>query len=237
MTLPSQSVTPEIKKMLATATHRRFAKGSLIVREGDPSSELFFILSGSVTVMMEDSDGHELILSYLGPGEFFGELGFFGGSARRSAYVRARSDCEVALIGYDRFKRMILEQPDLLLQITSQIAARLRATSEKLGHLAFLDVTGRVARTLLDLARDSQAITHPDGMLVRITREELGRLVNCSSKMTGKVLRNLEEQGLIQAHGKSIVVIGGSTTRPWTIDATPGETAPALIADSGHTEL
>lgn len=206
--------TPEIKKMLATATHKRFATGSVIVREGELSSELFFILRGSVTVIMEDSDSHELILSYLGPGEFFGELGFFGASAKRSAYVRARSDCEVAQIGYDRFRHLIREQPELLLQITAQIAARLRATSERLGHLAFLDVTGRVARALLDLAHDSQAITHPDGMLVRITREELSRLVNCSPKMTGKVLRNLEEQGLIQAHGKSIVVIGESICAP-----------------------
>jgi CRP/FNR family cyclic AMP-dependent transcriptional regulator len=59
---------------------------------------------------------------------------------------------------------------------------------------------------LLDLARDSEAMTHPDGMLVRITREELGRLVNCSREMAGRVLQNLEAQGLIQVEGKSIVV-------------------------------
>ena len=86
--------TPEIEKMLALATRRRFAPKSLIVHEGAMSTELFFILRGWVTVRMEDADGHELILSYLGPGEFFGELGFFGTAAKRSAYVSTRSECE-----------------------------------------------------------------------------------------------------------------------------------------------
>jgi len=226
MAVAPKSLTPEIEKMLASATRKRFAPKSLIVHEGETPTELFFILRGSVTVLMEDPDGRELILSYLGPGEFFGELGLFSTTAKRSAYVGARSDCEVAQIGYERFKQLIREQPELLLQLTAQIAERLRATSEKLGHLAFLDVTGRIARALLQLVSDSQAISHPNGMLVRITREELGRLVNCSAKMTGKVLRNLEEQGLIQVRGKSIVVIG----------VAPGDSAPPGSADTGKRD-
>lgn len=213
--------TPEIEKMLAAAARTRVAAKSLIVRKGETPSALYFILRGSVTVLVEDADGNELILSYLGPGEFFGELGFFNPAAKRSAYVRARSDCELAQISYDRFKQLIREQPELLLQLTARIAERLRTTSEKLGDLAFLDVTGRIARALLQLAGDSQAITHPDGMLVRITREELGRLVSCTREMTGKVLRNLEEQGLIQARGKNIVVIGARVPSPWSTASHP----------------
>ena len=200
--------------MLAAAARARVAAKSLIMRKGETSNALFFILRGSVTVLVEDADGNELILSYLGPGEFFGELGFFNPATKRSAYVRARSDCELAQIGYDKFKQLIREQPELLLQLTARIAERLRTTSEKLGDLAFLDVTGRIARALLQLASDSQAITHPDGMLVRITREELGRLVSCTREMTGKVLRNLEQQGLIQARGKNIVVMGARGPSP-----------------------
>jgi CRP/FNR family cyclic AMP-dependent transcriptional regulator len=210
MPTPRSPFTSEIEKMLAAATRSRVSAKSVIVREGDTPAALFFILRGSVTVVMEDFDGRELIISYLGPGEFFGEMGLFNPAAKRSAFVRARMDCEIAQISYDRFKQLIREEPELLLQLTAQLAERLRATSEKLGHLAFLDVTGRVARALLQLAHDSQAMTHPDGMLVRITREELGRLVNCSREMTGKVLRSLEGQGLIQVDGKSIVVIDGS---------------------------
>ena len=71
-----------------------------------------------------------------------------------------------------------------------------------------MDVTGRVARTLLDLCEQPDAMTHPDGMQIRITRQELGRIVGCSREMVGRVLKNLEEQGLITAQGKTIVVFG-----------------------------
>ena len=94
------------------------------------------------------------------------------------------------------------------MQLTEQIANRLRSTSRKISHLAFLDVTGRIARTLLELAKDSEAITHPDGMMIKITREELGRLVSCSREIAGKVLKGLEEQGLIQVSGRKIVIHG-----------------------------
>jgi CRP/FNR family cyclic AMP-dependent transcriptional regulator len=88
------------------------------------------------------------------------------------------------------------------------MALRLRRTSQKVGNLAFMDVTGRIARTLMDLSKEPDAMTHPDGMQIRITRQELGRIVGCSREMVGRVLKNLEEQGLITAQGKTIVVFG-----------------------------
>jgi len=208
MAPPRETYTPEIETLLVAARRRQYAAKHMIVNDGEMPTEMYFVLRGSVAVLMTDQDGHELILSYLGPGEFFGELGLFNSGAKRSAYVRARTECEVAIVGYDRFRHAICGRPELLLEVTAQIARRLLATSQKLGHLAFLDVTGRIARALLDLANDSEAIAHTDGTLVCITREELGRLVNCSPKMAGRVLRNLEEQGLIQVTGKRIVVTG-----------------------------
>jgi CRP/FNR family cyclic AMP-dependent transcriptional regulator len=88
------------------------------------------------------------------------------------------------------------------------MALRLRKTSQKVGDLAFMDVTGRVARTLMDLCKEPDAMTHPDGMQIRITRQELGRIVGCSREMVGRVLKSLEEQNLISASGKTIVVFG-----------------------------
>ena len=78
----------------------------------------------------------------------------------------------------------------------------------KVSDLAFLDVTGRVARTLLDLCKQPDAMTHPDGMQIKITRQEIGRIVGCSREMVGRVLKSLEEQGLITARGKTMVVFG-----------------------------
>ena len=88
------------------------------------------------------------------------------------------------------------------------MAQRLRATTRKVGDLAFLDVTGRVARTLLDLSQQPDAMTHPDGMQIKITRQEIGRIVGCSREMVGRVLKTLEDQGLVEASGKTMVVRG-----------------------------
>ena len=87
-------------------------------------------------------------------------------------------------------------------------AGRLRAPTRKVGALAFLDVTGRVAGTLLDLCKQPDAMTHPDGMQIKVTRQEIGRIVGCSREMVGRVLKNLEEQGLVSVKGKTMVVYG-----------------------------
>ena len=79
---------------------------------------------------------------------------------------------------------------------------------KKVADLSFLDVTGRIASTLLELSKEPDAMTHPQGMQIKITRQELGRIVNCSREMAGRVLKDLEEQGLIEVHGKTIVVYG-----------------------------
>jgi CRP/FNR family cyclic AMP-dependent transcriptional regulator len=205
-----KSASSDIQLLLEQSKLRAVPAGTAIVRENETPNELFYIRKGSVAVTTQDEDGRELILTFLGPGEFFGELGLFGDECRRSATVRTRVDSELAVIDYERFRTLCRANPDLLLTLTGQIASRLRATSRKMVHLAFLDVTGRIARTLLDLAHDSQAITHPDGMMIRMTREELGRMVSCSREMAGRVLHYLEEQGLVQVSGKSIVVLTAS---------------------------
>ena len=96
----------------------------------------------------------------------------------------------------------------ILFLLLKQLALRLRNTSRKVGDLAFLDVAGRVARVLLDLCKQPDAMTHPDGMQIRITRQELGRIAGCSREMVGRVLKDLEEQNLISVSGKTIVVFG-----------------------------
>ena len=88
------------------------------------------------------------------------------------------------------------------------MANRLCNTTRKVGDLAFYDVTGRIARTLIDLSKEPDAMTHPDGMQIKITRQEIGRIVNCSREMAGRVLKALEEQELVSVAGKTIVVYG-----------------------------
>ncbi len=199
---------PAIDRFLAQCHRKTFPAKSVIINAGDHSDKLFYLISGSVSVVIEDDSGHEIVLAYLNEGDFFGEIGMFDEKHERSAWVRARAKCEVAQLSYDRLRALAHESPDILFAILSQLALRLRNTSRKVGDLAFTDVSGRVARALLDLCEQPDAMTHPDGMQIRITRQELGRIAGCSREMVGRVLKNLEEQHLITASGKTIVVYG-----------------------------
>ena len=197
-----------IDKLLEISHRKSFPAKNMILRQGDPATELLYVVEGSVTVLLEDEKGHEIILAYLNEGEFFGELGLFEEENTRVAFVRGRTACEIAYISYDKVRNLSKQYPDLLFQISRQVAKRLKKTNRKVGDLAFMDVSGRVARTLLDLCKEPDAMTHPDGMQIKITRQELGRIVGCSREMVGRVLKGLEEQLLITVAGKTIVVLG-----------------------------
>lgn len=205
------SLTPHIDNVdtfLAHCHRRRHSAKSTLIYAGDKSDSLYYIVKGSATVVIEDDEGREMIVAYLNDGDFFGEMGLFNQEDTRSAWVRAKTECEIAEISYTKFQELTAEHPEFLFDLGEQMAKRLRNTTQKVGDLAFLDVTGRVARTLLDLCKQPDAMTHPDGMQIKITRQEIGRIVGCSREMVGRVLKTLEEQGLVSVKGKTMVVFG-----------------------------
>ncbi len=202
-----------LQPFLSHCHRRRYTKDSDIIRAGEPASSLYYLIEGSVTVIFEDDEGHEIILTYLNRGAFMGEMGLFMTQARRTVIIRSRTACLVAEMQYQRLMQLFdgeLKEytKDILFAIGSQLTARLLSTSRTVGHLAFMDVAGRVARTLLELCREPDAMTHPDGMQIKITRQEIGRIVSCSREMVGKVLKLLEEQNLIRVRGKTMVILG-----------------------------
>lgn len=193
---------------LAHCHRRRYPAKSTLIYAGDKSDSLYFIVKGSCTVIIEDDEGREMIVAYLNDGDFFGEMGLFDQQDNRSAWVRTKTECEIGEISYTKFTELSIEHPEFLFALSAQMARRLRNTTRKVGDLAFLDVTGRVARTLLDLCKEPDAMTHPDGMQIKITRQEIGRIVGCSREMVGRVLKTLEDQGLVSVKGKTMVVFG-----------------------------
>jgi CRP/FNR family cyclic AMP-dependent transcriptional regulator len=135
---------------------------------------------------------------------------------------------------YPRFRQIAAESPGLVFELATQLATRLDRTNRKLGDLAFVDVTGRVAHAIMDLCGEPDAMTHPEGMQIKVSRQELSRLVGCSREMAGRVLKVLEEQGLLRATGKTIVVFNARPkmkTRPVIVPAKPsGATAGARLS-------
>jgi CRP/FNR family cyclic AMP-dependent transcriptional regulator len=203
--------TPDFGNMddfLSIAHKRKYPRGSTIIYAGEQSDSIFYITQGSVTVLVEDDTGREIIVAYLNVGDFVGEMAMFGEKGTRTAWVKAKIECEVAELSYAKFSELSRKDSGMLYQLASQLAERLGRTTQKVGDLAFLDVTGRVAHTLLDLCKEPDAMTHPDGMQIKITRQEIGRIVGCSREMVGRVLKTLEEQGLASVKGKTMVVFG-----------------------------
>ena len=194
-------------EFLSSAHKRRYPRGSTIIFAGEESDSIFYITKGSVTVIIEDDNGRDIIVAYLNEGDFFGEMAMFG-EGTRTAWIKAKTECEVAELGYQKFIELSQRDTGMLYELATQLADRLGKTTQKVGDLAFLDVTGRVARALLDLSTEPDAMTHPDGMQIKITRQEIGRIVGCSREMLGRVLKTLEEQGLVTVKGKTMVVIG-----------------------------
>jgi CRP/FNR family cyclic AMP-dependent transcriptional regulator len=205
-----------ITHFLHLCHQKKYPPKTSIIRPGDTGDRLYYIVDGSVSVCADsefDESNRELVLAYLNKRDFIGEIGVFKGSEIREVTVRTRTSCLLAEISYERLHQALRKElknhaTDLLYLLGEQLSARLLTTNRRFRDLAFMDVEGRIARTLLDLSKQPDAITHPDGMQLHITRQEIGRIVGCSREMAGRVLKELQHKNLISAHGKTIVVYG-----------------------------
>ncbi len=206
------TINPQaIARFLQHCTQRKFSKKSAIMRPGDPANSLLYIIKGNAVVTLEDEDGNDVILAYVKAGEFIGEIGLFYHSHERRVLVRARSACEVAEIGYEQLTALFSTElkdvhADLLTAFGLQLSQRLLKTSRCVTRLAFMDVAGRIARTLLDMCSEPDAMSHPDGTQIQISRQEIARIVGCSREVAGRVLKQMADEGMISVSGMKIVV-------------------------------
>ncbi len=199
---------PDFDNFLSKTKKYSYPSNSLICNEGEISNTLYLILSGSISVVLTDENNREIIIAYLSPGDFFGEMSLFDINMNRSASVRTKENTMLAEIKYENLKTYAEAYPKILYLLGKQMAQRLRNTTQKVADLSFLDATGRIASALLNLNKDPSAITHPDGMQIKITRQDLGKISNCSREMVGRILKDMQSQGLVKVSGKTIVVFG-----------------------------
>lgn len=202
-----------IDRLLSICQRHYFEPRQTVMRPGDPGNSLMYIIDGSLAVSTEGEDGRELILSYLNPGDFLGEMGLFMKVQEREVLVKTRSICQLAEISYTDLREALDGQlkayaVEIMTAIGSKLAQRLLQARRKVLQLAFLDTQGRVAKTLIDLCNEPDAVSHPDGTQIKVTRQELSRIVGCSREMAGRVMKTLEEDGMLRAFGKTVVVLG-----------------------------
>lgn len=203
---------PAMHDFISFSQKRSYAPKQNILNAGDEPRSIYLILEGSVSVLTKEGD-REMVLAYLNPGEFFGEMCLFPEQKTRTAIVRSRTPTLVAEVRLEMFRDFVQRKPDIMFELAGQLAARLRDTSRRLRDLAFLDVAGRLAHELLELCRKPDAVSHARGTVVKISRLELGRIVGCSREMAGRVLKKLEEDGIIVSNGRNILVLNEAKGR------------------------
>jgi CRP/FNR family cyclic AMP-dependent transcriptional regulator len=148
----------ELHTLSAHATEQTYHKNTVVVNEGDRSNSIFVILSGRVKVFLRNSDGREMVINVLGPREYFGELVIDEGA--RSASIATLETSRFMIVTKDDFKALVTGNPDFALKLINRLMQRVRALTDNIRSLALLDVYGRVARLLLELASEQ------DGRLV-----------------------------------------------------------------------
>jgi len=204
-TLPA-GLSPSLYALLSHTPIITYPARTAIVNKGDQSSSMFFIVKGSVAIISQEAGKRDIVLAYLNDGAFFGEMGLFEQQPTRTALVRTRTRCEIVEINYQQFLEFSKLYPELLFDMCSQLSLRLKQTTRKVTDLTVLDVTGRIARCLLELSNQPDALIKPEGTQIHITRQEIGKLVGCSREMVGRVLKTLEDQNTIKTNGKTILI-------------------------------
>jgi len=195
---------PEDRKALAGHfVFRRHPKNTLVINEGDDSDSLYVILEGRVKVYLDDENGREVILNIQGAGDYFGEVSLFD-KGPRSASVITLEKCRFAVLTKDAFVDCIADHPGLSLAIIQGLTDRLRSLSENVRSLALMDVYGRVARLLMELA-----VEQDDGSWViqeRLTHIDLASRIGASSKMVSRIMQDLKKGGYIRKQSGQLVI-------------------------------
>jgi len=197
------SFPDEQLRMLASVVVRKsVTRSTTVMAGGDPTDSLYIVLSGRLKVMMSDAEGKEVILSILGPGEFFGEMGLID-DAPRSASVVAIEACELLAITKRDFKKCLADNFEMTMAVMRGLVRRLRDADRKIGSLALLDVYGRVARLLLDMA---ETIEGEKIVTKRLPKQDIAKMIGASREMVSRVMKDLQMGGYIEMRGSNIVL-------------------------------
>jgi CRP-like cAMP-binding protein len=182
---------------------RRYRRGELVVEHGKKSNALFILLTGRARVLTADSRGREVILAVLESGDYVGEMSLIDNEPH-SATVRAEIQTDMLILGRPEFARCLPENSSLSYAIMRGLVARLRSADRQIESLALLDVYGRVARSLLDMA---DTIGEVKIIRNKVSRQDLAKVVGASREMVSRVMKDLEERGMIETQENGSVIL------------------------------
>ncbi len=195
--------TDQAQSIADSVVKRRFKRGELIVEQNTKSNALFILLNGRARVLTADTRGREVILAVLQPGHYVGEMSLIDHEPH-SASVRAEVQTDMLVLGRNEFARCLPDSSSLSYAILRGLVARLRNADRQIESLALLDVYGRVARTLLDMSEEEKGVKIIRG---KVSRQDMAKVVGASREMVSRVMKDLEERGVIETLENGSVVI------------------------------
>jgi len=199
----------EVNAIARRAVTRAFPKNTIVVSEGDRTDTLHIVVSGRVKIYVSDEKGKEIVLNFAGPGEYFGELVLDEGP--RAASVMTLEPSRFLIVPKEDLREFVAHSPDFALHLIRKLIRRVRVLTHDIKSLALMDVYGRVARMLLDLAVER------DGALVieeRPTQQEMANRVGASREMVNKILGDLASGGYIAVE-RDRITIARALPRAW----------------------
>lgn len=190
-----------LRTIASEAVTKTVLRNVILFNEGDHTDSLYVILSGRVKIYCSDEEGNEIVLKILEPHDYFGELAVIDGGPR-SASVMTLEPTQLSIISRDDFLRYLSREPEIAIRLLKTMAQKLRQETENLKSLALMDVYGRVAKLLLELA------TEQDGNVTidRLTYREIATRVGASREMVGRIFKDLKTGGYITVTGSRIII-------------------------------
>ena len=187
------SMSPEHLQVLEQfSTTRHYPKGVMLIMEGSENNQLFIIRSGKVSVFVNDEEGKQANLNYMGVGEHFGELSLLDGNPG-SASVMTVTECELTTLSRNSFHEFLIDEPELSIRLIEELVGRIRALTDNVKNLALFDVYGRVIKTLMRLSNTEKCIENP-----KPTHQDIANMVGSSREMVSRIMKELVTGGYIE---------------------------------------
>jgi CRP/FNR family transcriptional regulator, cyclic AMP receptor protein len=191
----------ELEAVAAHGVEHTYPKSMVLVSEGDSTDSLYVILSGRVRIFASDEDGHEVVFGTQGPGEYFGEMALDGGT--RSASVITLEKSRLLVVPARQLRELIAANPQFALNLMKKLISRVRTLTSNVKSLSLMDVYGRVAHLLLELAEQKD-----DALVIeeRLTQQDVASRVGASREMVGRILKDLSDGGYLSLQRNRIVI-------------------------------
>jgi CRP/FNR family cyclic AMP-dependent transcriptional regulator len=196
----------DIEALARVCTRRHYPKDTVVFFENEEGDFFFMIIEGRVKVTILGDDGREVILTVLGPGDFFGEMALLDNEPR-SASAIAAEETQLLCLHRTDFQNVLADNRALLTSFIKVLTARLRKANQQISTLALLDVYGRVARVILEMAKE-EGRRLKDGRIAfrRATHQEIANRIGTTRETVTRMLKEIERQGLIEIDGREIVL-------------------------------